>query len=80
MARRRKVPIILGEKRIVGSGESMRIVRTLFCGDCERRLKSSTTQKPHSVVARVCDNFEDHKTGKIYLWVLNGVEMVGATN
>ena len=80
MPRRRKVPIILGEKRIIGSGESLRIVRTLFCGECERRLKSSTTQKPHSVVARICDNIENHKTGKVYLWVMSNVEMVGSTN
>ena len=80
MARRRKVSIKLGEKRIIGSGESMRIVRSFFCGECDRLLKSSTTQKPHIVVARICDNIENHKTGKVYLWVLAGVEMVGSSN
>ena len=80
MPRQRKVPITKGEQRLVGSVHSMRIVQTLYCGECERRLKNTTTQKPHRVLARSCDNVEEHKTGKIYLWVLKGVEMVGSTN
>ncbi len=80
MPRQRKVPVTKGKKRIVGAYAKLRIEQTLFCGECKRRLKSSITQKPHNVVARVCDNIEDHKTSKIYLWVLKGVEMVGTSN
>lgn len=79
MPRRRKVPITKGEKRIVGSGEAMRIEQTLFCGECGRRLKTAINQKPHVSVARTCENIEEHKTSKIYLWVLKGVEMVGVS-
>ena len=80
MARQRKVPITKGGKRIVGAGESLEIRQTLFCGECDRRLKSSATQKHRYVTARVCDNVKEHKTGKIYLWIMEGVEVVGSTN
>ncbi len=80
MPRRRNVPITKGEKRIVGQEDSLRIEQTLFCGECGRRLKSAVTQKPHSVVARVCENSENHKNGKIHLWFLDGVEVVGYSN
>ncbi len=73
MPRRRKVAIIKGEKRIVGSGDAMRIEQTLFCGECEQRLKTANTQKPHTSVARVCDNIEGHKDGNKYLWTLPNV-------
>jgi NADH pyrophosphatase NudC (nudix superfamily) len=75
MPRRRKVPITKGEKRIVGSGDAMRIEQTLFCGECGRQLKTATTQKPHTSVARVCDNIENHMYGKIYLWTLPNVSV-----
>ncbi len=80
MPRQRKVPVKLGPQRIVGTSESLRLEQTLFCGECYRRLKSSATQKPRYVTARICDNVEEHKTGKIYLWTMKGVELVGSTN
>lgn len=80
MPRQRKVPITKGAKRIVGQEDSLEIKQTLFCGECERRLKSSATQKPRIITSRICDNIEEHKTGKIYLWILKGIELVGSTN
>lgn len=80
MPRQRKVPVKKGNKRIVGSNVTLRVEQTLFCGECNRRLKSATTQKPHNVVARICDYVEDHKTGKIYLWTVKGIELVGSAN
>lgn len=80
MARQRKVPITKGPKRIVGQEDSLSIEQTLFCGECERRLKSSATQKPRYVTARICDNVEGHKTGKVYLWIMKDIELVGSTN
>ncbi len=79
MPRQRKVPIKKGEKRIVGVGETLRIEQTLFCGECNRRLKSATTQKPYMKVAMICDNIENHKTGKLYYWALKNIELVGST-
>ena len=80
MPRQRKVPVKKGIKRIVGTSETLRVEQTLFCGECLRRLKSATTQKPHNVVGRTCDHVEHHKSGKIYLWIMEGVELVGSTN
>jgi hypothetical protein len=76
MPRRRKVQIVKGPKRIVGQGLTMKVVQTDFCGECGRRLKSASTQKPHKVVAKVCDNIEEHKYGQIYFWPLKKVVMM----
>ena len=57
----------------MGSGDALQIDQTLFCGECDRRLKTSTTQKPHRNIAQVCDNVEGHKFGEIWLWPLKGV-------
>lgn len=75
MPRRRKVPITKGEKRIVGYGDAMRIEQTLFCGECEKRLKIANTQKPHSPIAHVCDNIDGHKFGEIWVWLFPNVKV-----
>ena len=80
MPRPRKVPINKGPQRIVESYGNMKIVQTYFCGECERRLKLVSTQKPYVVLGYGCYNIDDHKTGKIYLWIMKDVEMVGLAN
>lgn len=76
MPRPRKVKLVKGEKRIVGHGANMKIVQTDFCGECGKRTKSATTQKPHTVVAKVCDNQEEHKYQQIYFWPLKKVVII----
>ena len=76
MARRRRIPKKLGPKRIVGYGDNLRIEQTEFCPECDRRLKVSSTQKPYTVTAMICDNIEEHKKGKIYLWPSENIEIL----
>lgn len=76
MPRPRKVPLTKGEKRIIGSGDNLRIKQTDFCGECGRRTKAGTTQKPYNVFARICDNVDEHKNGETYIWPLKKVVII----
>ena len=80
MPRKPKVPLIKGEKRLVGNSRAtLEIKQTLKCGACKRRTKSAVVQvnaikaKRENIprweeVARYCDNVEGHKDGKKYFW------------
>ena len=84
MPRRRKVPLIKGEKRLKDTKAGIVIVQTLFCGECKKRTTSAFIQRNAQVakrenlprfeeVARVCMNVEGHKDGKKYFWPLKNV-------
>ena len=80
MARRRKVDLVKGPKRVKRHPNGdLEIVRTLFCGECGRATQAATIQigkaradreglNRRVEVARVCDNREAHKDGKRYFW------------
>lgn len=79
MARRRKVPLVKGPKRVIYNDDGPEVVRSLFCGECERLTQSVTIQigdvkarreniTRTVIVARACGNSEAHKDKKKYLW------------
>ena len=80
MPRPRIVALNKSAKRVRYIAGIPEIVQTLSCGECNRRVKTANTQKPYNEVALSCANVEEHKTGKIYLWIMKDVEMVGSAN
>lgn len=80
MARRRKVALLKGPKRVkYENGEPIGIEQTLFCGECDHPTQAATIRRnPEKAkregleiieeVARACMNSQDHKNGKNYLW------------
>jgi len=80
MPRPRKVALNKSAKRVRYKLGIPEIVQTLSCGECGKRLKLVSTQKPYLILGYGCYNIDDHKTGKIYLWIMKDVEMVGSTN
>jgi len=76
MPRPKKVKLIKGEKRVVSIAGEIRIEQTTFCGECKRRTKGAATQRPHRVIARVCDRENLHKDGKVHFWPLKKVVII----
>jgi len=83
MARVRKVPLIKGPKRIIYNSDGPEVVRSLFCGECEKLTQSATIQlgkvkadreniSRRIIIGRACANSEGHKDGKKYLWPGDG--------
>ena len=74
MARQKKIRLVKGGDRFVlDKYGRMQIANTFFCGECGRRTKVASTQKPYTEVARVCENVEKHKSGKKIFWPLKDV-------
>ena len=85
MPRRRKVPLVKGENRLVfDKSGNVRIVNSYFCGECGKRTQVATIQvgqerakregiKRTEEVARVCAHIEKHKTGNKYFWPIKDV-------
>jgi len=83
MPRPKKVKLVKGQDRVRYFTDELgrprkEIVNTYFCGDCGRRVKSASVQKPHKKVAHVCDNVDQHKDGLIYFWPLKKVVIITA--
>lgn len=81
MPRPKKVKLIKGEDRVRYYTDEYgrprkEIVNTYYCGECGRRVKSATVQKPYKKVAYACDNEKEHKDGLTYLWPLKKVVIV----
>lgn len=79
MARRRKVPLVKGPKRIIYDDDGPEVVQSLICGECEKLTQSVTIQFGEDkarrekisrtlIVARACANSESHKDKMKYLW------------
>ena len=79
MPRRKKIPLLKGEKKVRYKKGVPEIHQDLFCGECETKTIPATTQRNtviakhenlsrYEEVARVCENVGDHKSGKKHFW------------
>jgi hypothetical protein len=85
MTRRKKVPLVKGEKRLsFKRNGDIAIERTIFCGECGKRTQSAMIRRNPKYakekglriveeVARVCMNSEGHKDGKKHFWPIKEV-------